>query len=128
MSFTALIVDDAGFVREILKNLCEATGIVVVGEASHGQEAVEMAQSLRPSLIFMDLVMPHMNGVEATQKIKEIYPEAKIISCTTISEAKILEQAKIAGSEFQLLKPFTRREFQQLIQNIVQIQKEVKHA
>lgn len=128
MSWNALIVDDAGFIREIIKNLCEAQGIVVLGEASHGQEAVEMALALRPTLIFMDLVMPHMNGVEATQKIKEQFSDVIIVACTTISDEMITQQALVAGCSEVLSKPFNRQDFGSLIKRIQKNQKEVRHG
>jgi two-component system, chemotaxis family, chemotaxis protein CheY len=108
MSVHVLIADDAGFVRELLIQACEAMGYVVVGEARDGNEAIELALTLKPDVVIMDLVMPHFNGLEATQKILEHLPETAVIACSSLDDENTLNLALKTGCKAFLRKPFNR--------------------
>lgn len=127
MATHVLIVDDAGFIREILRSLCERSGLIVVGEAVDGIEAVRLASQFKPNLILMDLVLPQKNGVQATREILETHPEIRVIACTTLQEEKLLEEARTAGCAGVLRKPFKKSDFDQVIKSVFNGQ-EVKHA
>ena len=75
-SRTVLIVDDIPFVRKTLKQILTSHGYKIVGEAENGEQAIELYHENKPDLVTMDLVMPLMNGVEATRTIKRNYPDA----------------------------------------------------
>jgi CheY-like chemotaxis protein len=77
-----LIVDDSGVVRQIIRRGLERSGYVVCGEAADGVQAVTKARELKPDLIVMDLVMPGINGVEATSIIRSTMPKLQIIAFT----------------------------------------------
>lgn len=102
-----LIVDDATFIREILLDLLSKSGWVVVGQAEDGEQAVEMAGSLNPDLIFMDLVLPKKNGIEASREILSKHPEIKIIACSTLDQEDFLLKALEVGCCSYLTKPFS---------------------
>lgn len=127
MATQVLIVDDAGFIREILRSLCDRAGLVVVGEATDGLDAIRMAMRLKPDLILMDLVLPQKNGIQATKEILETHPEIRIIACTTLADEHLIEQAKAAGCVGVLQKPFRKKEFNEIIQTAF-FGQEVKHA
>jgi two-component system chemotaxis response regulator CheY len=127
MATHVLIVDDAGFIREILRALCDRAGLIVVGEAVDGIEAVRLASQLKPNLIFMDLVLPQKNGVQATREILEEHPEIRIIACTTLQEEKLQEEARSAGCVEILTKPFKKSDFDRILKSAIQGD-EVKHA
>jgi NarL family two-component system response regulator LiaR len=100
-----LIVDDHGVVREGLRAYLELEpDIKVVGEARDGQEGVRRAQELRPDVVLMDLMMPHMDGVEATTAIKQQRPEAHVIVLTSFVDDERVVPAIKAGATSYLLK------------------------
>ena len=87
-----MIVDDAPFVRELLKAALKEEGHLCVGEAEDGQEAVALAGRTLPDLIFLDLVLPKMNGLQVAQAVREIWPEVKIIACSTLTQDEVPEK------------------------------------
>src|SRR5438270_9712170 len=100
-----LIVDDHGVVREGLRAYLELEpDILVVGEARDGQEAVRRAQELAPDVVLMDLVMPNMDGVDATSLIKQHRPEIHVIILTSYLEDERVVPAIKAGATSYLLK------------------------
>ncbi|AXI24670.1 response regulator [Methanofervidicoccus sp. A16] len=102
-----LVVDDSAFMRNILKKILSSTNkYVVVGEASNGKEAIEKARELKPDLITMDIVMPEMDGIEATRRIKKEFPDIKIVMCTSVDQEKKMIEAIEAGADGYIVKPF----------------------
>ncbi|HIP16363.1 MAG TPA: response regulator [Methanothermococcus okinawensis] len=102
-----LVVDDSAFMRNILKKILSSTNkYVVVGEASNGKEAIEKARELKPDLITMDIVMPELDGIEATRRIKKEFPDIKIVMCTSVDQEKKMIEAIEAGADGYIVKPF----------------------
>lgn len=100
-----LIVDDHEIVREGLSTLLsEEDGITVSGEAANGTEAVNKAAALRPDVILMDLVMPGLDGIEATKRIRQVSPSSHIIVLTSFSDDQRVHDAIHAGAIGYLLK------------------------
>lgn len=105
-SIRALIVDDHPVTREGLRTALELSddAVVVVGEASTGEEAVTQARDLTPDVVFMDVRMPGMDGIEATRRIREASPETKIILITVDESRSAVSDAIAAGVSGYLLK------------------------
>lgn len=102
---TVMIVDDHEMVRDGAKGYLEAQPeIVVVAEAESGEEAVRLAREFVPDVVLMDLVMPGMDGVEATRKVKDISPRTQIIILTSFHEDEHIFPALQAGAISYLLK------------------------
>ena len=99
-----VIADDHQILREGLKQLLLAAGdIEIVGEAGDGAEAVEQALALRPDIVVMDLMMPRVDGIEATARIKAEAPEVEVIALTSfIEEARVVAAIEAGASGFLL--------------------------
>jgi two-component system, chemotaxis family, chemotaxis protein CheY len=118
MRLKLVIVDDAPFIREVLRQLLETTDIDVIGEASDGEQAVTLAKTLVPDVIIMDLVMPRKSGIMAAKEILEELPHIKIIACSTMEEEGLITQALSQGCSAYITKPFRR---QQLLDKIKEV-------
>jgi DNA-binding NarL/FixJ family response regulator len=106
ISIRALIVDDHPVTREGLRTALELSEdqVVVVGEAASGEEAVQRARELSPDVVFMDVRMPGMDGIEATRRIREAAPATKVILITIDESRGAISEAIQAGVSGYLLK------------------------
>lgn len=99
------IIDDHQLFREGIKRILEMeSGFKVVGIGSNGEEACELAQTLKPGIILMDINMPKMNGVEATERIKALSPNTKVIILSIHDDENYVHQAFSSGASGYLLK------------------------
>ncbi len=106
-----MVVDDAPFIREIVKQILSGQEQYnLIGEAENGLEAIEQASKLKPDIIFMDIVMPELSGIKATEEILKLQPQIKIIAFTTMDNSIIKKQAEKAGCRGFLKKPFSKSE------------------
>ncbi len=100
-----LLADDHGLVRKGLRFVLESEpGMEVVGEAGDGREAVRMVEELHPSVVIMDIAMPHLNGIDATAQIAKKNPETGVIMLSVHSDESYLLRALNAGAKGYLLK------------------------
>ncbi|MCK9456699.1 MAG: Chemotaxis protein CheY [bacterium ADurb.Bin157] len=106
MAKTILIVDDAAFMRMMIKDILDKNGYQVLGEAQTGKEAVELYQKLKPDLVTMDITMPEMNGIDAVKAIKAIDPAARVIMCSAMGQQAMVIDAIQAGAKDFIVKPF----------------------
>ena len=106
MAKNILIVDDATFMRMMLKDILTKNGYNVVGEAENGLKAVSKFKELKPDLVTLDITMPEMDGIQALKKIKEVDASAKVIMCSAMGQqALVLESIKNGARDF-IVKPF----------------------
>ena len=114
-----LIADDHPVVRQGLRTFLETQdGLEVVGEASDGAEAAELAQRLLPDVVLMDLVMPGLDGVEATRRIREISPSTKVIVLTSFDEDEKVFPSVKAGAAGYLLKDVRPQELAEAVRRV----------
>ena len=105
MAKRVLVVDDAIFMRNIIKDIFASGGFEVVGEAANGLEAVERFKELRPDLTTMDLVMPFKNGIEATRDILKCDAKALVVMCSALGQEAMVMEAIEAGAVDFIVKP-----------------------
>lgn len=101
-----LIVDDAAFMRMMLKDILVKNGYEVLGEAENGLKAVEKYKELNPDLVIMDITMPEMDGIEAVKEIKKINPSAAVIMCSAMGQQSMVIEAIQSGAKDFIVKPF----------------------
>jgi len=114
-----LIVDDAAFMRMMIKNIVTKHGYEVVGEAENGQVAVELYKQLKPDLVTMDITMPEMNGIEGVKAIRQIDPNANIIMCSAMGQQAMVMEAIQAGAKDFIVKPFQQERILQAIERVL---------
>lgn len=106
MGLRVLIVDDALFMRNMLKDIFTNAGHDVIGEAANGDEAVAKYSELKPDLVTMDIVMPQKSGIEALREIREQDPDAKIVMCSALGQDALVVEAVQSGAKDFIVKPF----------------------
>ena len=114
-----LIVDDHAIVRDGLAAILRfQKDMTVVGEADDGQSAIHKAQILRPDIILMDLMMPNMNGADATAAIKQVLPETQILLLTSYGTSAELSRAFKNGATGAITKSLPKEELLAAIRNV----------
>lgn len=119
MNKDILIVDDAVFMRMMLKSILTEAGYAVAGEAEDGAAAVKAWQELKPALTLMDITMPVMDGIRATRLIKKEDPAAKIIICSALGQqAQVIEAIEAGASDF-VVKPFQKQRILEAVKKVL---------
>ena len=107
---SVLIVDDASFMRMVLKKINLQSGNRVIAEASNGDEAIMMYKRYKPDLVFLDIVMPPgkltKDGLDALKIIMKEHPEAKVIMCSSMGQQTLITEALKIGAKDFVVKPF----------------------
>ncbi len=106
MAHRILIVDDAAFMRMMIKDILSKNGYEIVGEAADGAQAVDQYKEHKPDLVTMDITMPEMDGITALKEIKKINPNAKVIMCSAMGQQAMVIDAIQAGAKDFIVKPF----------------------
>lgn len=115
MTKTVLIVDDIPFARKTLAEILSEAHFQIVGEASNGQEAIQLYTKLRPLLVTMDIVMPVMSGLDAAKRILRMDKDARIIIVSAMDQESLIMEAINVGVKDYLIKPFSTHELLQSI-------------
>lgn len=106
MAKNILIVDDAAFMRMMIKDILTKNGYNVVGEAENGAKAIEKYAELKPDLVLMDITMPEVDGIAALKNIKGADPGAKVIMCSAMGQQAMVIEAIQGGAKDFIVKPF----------------------
>lgn len=106
-----LLADDHKILRQSLTLLLDhESGLEVVGQAQDGLQIVDLVDEFRPDLVLMDIAMPHLNGIEATRRIKKKFPEVKVLILSMYSDDRYLTQVFRAGASGYVLKDASKDE------------------
>lgn len=120
MGNRVLVVDDAAFMRMMIKDILKKGGFEVVGEAEDGIKAVEKYKELKPDLVTMDITMPEMDGITAVKEIRKINSNALIIMCSAMGQQAMVIDAIQAGAKDFVVKPFQPDRVLEAIRKVLQ--------
>jgi two-component system chemotaxis response regulator CheY len=120
MPHKVLVVDDAMFMRAMIRDILVNSGAYeVVGEAANGGEAVEQYRAVRPDIVTMDIVMPQMDGIEATREVLKIDSKAKIVMCSALGQEALVIESIAAGAKDFIVKPFSAEKVLKVLDSVV---------
>lgn len=106
MAYTVMLVDDAAFMRMMLKDILSSNGYQVISEAENGAVAVEKYAEAKPDITIMDITMPEMDGLQAVKEIRALDPQARIIMCSAMGQQAMVIEAIQSGAKDFVVKPF----------------------
>lgn len=109
-----LVVDDSAFMRKIIMNVLQG-GAYEFFEAGNTDEAVAKFKESSPDLIFLDIVMPGRNGVEALKEIKGMNSDANVVMCTSVGQDQVVKECVDAGAADFITKPFSPDEIKEVV-------------
>ncbi len=114
-----LIVDDAAFMRMMIKDTLKKNGYENLMEASDGEIAVQTYKAEMPDLVILDITMPNKNGLEALKEIRQIDPNAKIVMCSAMGQESMVVEAIRSGARDFIVKPFKAERVLKTVQGIL---------
>lgn len=114
-----LIVDDAAFMRMMIKDTLKKNGYENLIEAADGELAVQAYKTEKPDLVIMDITMPNKNGLEALKEIKEFDTGAKIVMCSAMGQESMVVEAIRSGAKDFIVKPFKSDRVLKTVQGIL---------
>lgn len=117
--YKILLVDDAGFMRMMIKNHLTKAGYTTFVEGEDGQQAVDLYEAEKPDLVIMDITMPNKDGIQALGEIMGKHADAKVIMCSAMGqEAMVMEAIKLGALDF-IVKPFKQERIAQTVQKVL---------
>ena len=119
MAIKVMVVDDAAFMRMMVKDILEKNGYEVVAEAGNGMEAVQKYKEVSPDLVTMDITMPEMDGIQAVNEIKKINPDANILMCSAMGQQAMVVEAIKSGAKDFIVKPFQAERVLEAVKKVV---------
>jgi len=119
LSKRVLIVDDALFMRSMLRDIFASAGWQVVAEAENGEQAIVEYSKHQPDLVTMDIVMPEMGGIDALKKILNGHPAARIVVCSALGQKDLILDAINAGAKDFIVKPFQSNQVLEVVERTV---------
>ena len=114
-----LLVDDAAFMRMMLKDILVKNGYEVLGEAENGLKAVEKYKELNPDLVIMDITMPEMDGIDAVKDIKKTDANATVIMCSAMGQQAMVIEAIQSGAKDFIVKPFQADRILEAVKKVI---------
>lgn len=118
-NYSALVVDDEGHLRSMLRALLKRMGITNLYEASNGTEACEVYKEKSPTLVLMDVNMPGMNGIETLQELRRSDPNATVVMMTSMTSRKMVEASIDSGAAHFIRKDTPMKEIESILRDIL---------
>ena len=119
MAKNILIVDDAAFMRMMIKDILTKNGYNIAGEAENGKIAVDKYNEVKPDLVLMDITMPEMDGIQALKTIKGNDPNAMVIMCSAMGQQAMVIEAIQSGAKDFIAKPFQAERVLEAVKKVV---------
>ncbi len=119
MAKNILVVDDAAFMRMMVKDILTKNGYNVIGEATNGVEAISKYKELNPDLVMLDITMPEMDGIGALKGIREADPHANCLMCSAMGQQAMVIEAIQAGAKDFIVKPFQAERVVEAVKKIL---------
>lgn len=119
MGMKILIVDDALFMRNVIRKNLEECGYRETMEAADGKEALELYRKWQPDLVLLDITMPGISGLEVLEQLRRESPEARVIMCSAVGQDQMIANALKLGAFDFIVKPFKKEEFKKIIENAI---------
>jgi two-component system chemotaxis response regulator CheY len=114
-----MIVDDAIFMRQVLKEILTEAGYEIAGEVGRGNEVLDTYKEVKPDLVTMDIMLPGIDGIEAVKQIIKHNPEAKIIMISALGQDELVDEALDAGALGFIVKPFIPSQVLEVIKKVL---------
>lgn len=118
MAVRVLIVDDALFMRNMLRGILEEEGYEIVAEAADGAEAVARYREVHPDITTMDIIMPVKNGIDALAEIRALDAGARVVMCSAVGQESLVQAAQQAGAVDYILKPFNPDRVREVLKRV----------
>jgi two-component system chemotaxis response regulator CheY len=119
VSIKILVVDDAIFMRSMIRDIFARPPFVIAGEAENGVEALRLYKEIRPDLTTMDIVMPQMDGITALKEIMRIDATARVVMCSALGQETLIAEAIEAGARDFVVKPFQPARVLRVVQSVL---------
>jgi len=119
MSKRILIVDDSMYMRTLIKDAMTNEGYEVVGEASNGESAIDMAMELKPDLITLDNILPDMIGTDILRVLMDEGLDAKVIMISAVGQQSVINEGIELGASEYIVKPFTSEDLIQVVKRVM---------
>jgi two-component system, chemotaxis family, chemotaxis protein CheY len=118
MAKTVLIVDDSLYMRTMIKDTLEGGGFTVVGQASNGEEAIDMAFSLHPDIITLDNILPDMIGTDILKVYMDEKLPSKVVMISAVGQESVIQEGLGLGAKAYIVKPFTSEKLLKTLEGI----------
>jgi len=119
LAYRTLVVDDSAHMRMLLAKLLKRSGFEFIEAAENGKIGLEKFESFKPHAVFLDGIMPEMDGLTMLRAIKSQSPETVVVITSSLSEREKVLQFKESGADFYLMKPFEEAKFQETAQKVI---------
>ena len=110
-----LVVDDAMFMRSIIRKILKEDGYTQVWEAQDGEKAMELFREVSPDLVLLDITMPGRSGLEVLEEMLSLVPNIRVIMCSAVGQEMMIQKALTIGAADFIVKPFKADEFSRIV-------------